>query len=88
MDKYWKGFVKPADAFGSSIQNEFVDGKTTLGPWAIMAPISYQTYGMGLGIGYGQKYQKQEDGKWLRVDGGKLVKKHNIAIVEKIDIND
>lgn len=32
-----------------------VDGKTTLGPWGGMCPNHFKQYGVGLGLGYGQK---------------------------------
>ncbi len=68
--KYWMGTVGVKDDFGILIRVEFVDGKTQMGPWAIMAPISYMRYGVGqLGTGYGQRYKKQPDGRWLKVEG-------------------
>ena len=36
----------------------FVDGKTIMGPWALMCPVCWRTYGIGtLGQGLGQKYE-------------------------------
>ena len=35
----------------------------------MMTPASHDYYGRGLGTGYGQKYMKQADGKWLKVEG-------------------
>ena len=34
----------------------FVDGKTQMGPWAIMCDAHFERYGVGLGTGLGQKY--------------------------------
>jgi hypothetical protein len=34
----------------------FVDGKTRIGPWAIMCPTHHKSMGLGLGTGRGQKY--------------------------------
>lgn len=37
----------------------FVDGRSTrigIGVWSIMCPYCHKTYGLGLGTGYGQKY--------------------------------
>ena len=31
------------------------DGKTRMGPWANMCPMHFRTYGIGLGLGRGQK---------------------------------
>ena len=90
--KYWMGFVKSTDDFNSPIIDEFIDGKTTLGPWGFMTPESYNIYGIGLGIGYGQKYVKQENGKWLQVEGGESTGGNEVKLkevkIEKIDNND
>lgn len=68
--KYWIGTVGEADDFGDVITNEFIDGRTDRGPWAIMSPRSFDVFGGGmLGTGHGQRYRKQEDGKWLKVEG-------------------
>lgn len=32
-----------------------VDGKTTMGPWAHMCDAHYDVYGVGLGLGQGQR---------------------------------
>jgi len=52
----------------------FIDGRTKHGPWAIMNPTSFEMYGVGLGLGKGQKYQRSGvgvDGKvtWSKVAG-------------------
>jgi hypothetical protein len=47
-----------------------IDGMTRMGPWANMSEQSFRRYGTGkLGPGFGQKYAKQENGKWLKVEG-------------------
>jgi hypothetical protein len=69
---YWMGHIGPKDDFGMTIKDEFIDGKTRLGhgPWAIMVPQSWRAYGVGtLGLGWGQRYKKQKDGRWLKVEG-------------------
>jgi len=66
---YWTGPVGDRDDFGSPISKEIIDGKTRMGPWALMSPVSYSKYGVGLGLGRGQRYKKQTDGRWLKVEG-------------------
>jgi hypothetical protein len=61
--------IGPKDDFGKVITDEFIDGSTRTGSWAIMSPMSHQMHGRGLGLGRGQRYKKQEDGKWLKVEG-------------------
>jgi hypothetical protein len=51
------------------IIDRFVDGKTLYGPWANMHPETHEVYGVGLGTGRGQMYQKQPDGRWLKIKG-------------------
>jgi hypothetical protein len=68
--KYWVSPVGEFDDFGNRISTEFIDGKTVMGPWAMMTPTSWRLNGIGkLGTGYGQRYRKQPDGKWLKVEG-------------------
>lgn len=73
MVRYWTGPVPKVDDFGSPITDEFIDGKTRSGPWATMSPESFAKYRMArdgsLGMGLGQRYKLQPDGKWLKVEG-------------------
>jgi len=68
--RYWHGGV-PAicQLTDRPITNRFIDGATTYGPWACMSPEGHAVYGRGLGTGRGQLYEKQPDGKWLKIDG-------------------
>jgi hypothetical protein len=67
--QYWLSPVGEVDDFEDKISDEIIDGKTIYGPWALMTPISIKIHGVGrLGTGYGQRYKKQSDGKWLKVD--------------------
>jgi hypothetical protein len=67
---YWSGVIGPNDDFGRPIHDIFYDGKTHYGPWAIMNPSSWLREGVGrTGTGFAQKYQKQNDGQWMKVEG-------------------
>lgn len=66
---YWSGDPGEKDDFGFPIKGEFIDGKTQMGPWATMAPPTFRIHGIGLGTGRGQRYMKQADGRWLKVEG-------------------
>lgn len=46
--------------------NIMYDGATTFGPWANMCAKCHSLNGRGLGVGRGQRYEKQEDGRWLK----------------------
>lgn len=64
--KTWGGHVPAKDDFQNPITDEFVDGMTSLGGWAMMSPKSFKMYGTGIGAGRGQKYQKQGD-DWVKI---------------------
>lgn len=68
---YWMGStINDLDDFGRPITDTFYDGKTITGQWAIMSPLSWQIHGMAkIGVGLGQRYKKQKDGRWLKVGG-------------------
>ena len=69
-NKYWMTPLKPRDDFVDKYDGEMIDGKTVYGPWANMTPKSWKKHGVGkLGRGFGQRYQKQSDGKWLKIEG-------------------
>ena len=53
---------------GTKIDMVFIDGRTKMGPWAIMSPQAHAEYGVGLGFGRGQRYMKYGD-KWVKVEG-------------------
>jgi hypothetical protein len=67
---YWMSGLGAKDDFGIPYTDIMIDGKTRSGPWANMSEKSWRMYGVGrLGTGYGQKYKKQSDGRWLKIEG-------------------
>jgi hypothetical protein len=67
---YWAGELPPKDNFGDTYASIMIDGRTMSGPWANMTEKSWRRYGCGkLGTGYGQKYEKQKDGRWMKIEG-------------------
>lgn len=56
------------DVCGAPITDEFVDGKTKMGPWADMCPGCFSAYGVGLGVGRGQRYRREAD-KFVKMEG-------------------
>lgn len=68
---YWLSPVTGCDVCGTAFDKVFYDAKTSQGPWACMCP-TCQTFGPGLGkvgLGVGQKYELQENGRWLKTEG-------------------
>jgi len=71
---YWLSPLGGFDDFDSpydfTVGAVMYDAKTVYGPWANMTQESFEKHAIGyLGTGYGQKYQMQDDGKWLKVGG-------------------
>lgn len=67
---YWVGQPDTkCDTCPRSFTNEFVDGRTIGGSWANMCPSCFPRLGIGLGLGRGQRYRRQPDGRWLKVEG-------------------
>jgi predicted phosphohydrolase len=71
VKKYWMGTPPPerCDVCGARLANVFIDGRTRQGQWGIMHELCHVTHGTGLGVGCGQRYEWQEDGRWLKVGG-------------------
>ena len=73
--RYLSAEGKKIDDFGVEFTNKVgenvYDAKTKMGPWAMMTEISWQLYGTGLlGIGYGQRYIRNETGELILTEGG------------------
>lgn len=69
--RYWLSKVPAKDNFGDPITNEFIDGAIKVGgPWGLFTPRSWLHYGCGrLGQGFGQRYVREEGGKFAKVEG-------------------
>ena len=61
--------TKLCDTCAGPVEQEFVDGKTKHGPWAIMCMECFAVFGTGLGTGRGQHYRKKNDGKFHKISG-------------------
>lgn len=59
----WMGEIKVCDLCGKPFGKYFIDGKTVLGPWALMCESCHITWGEGLGLGKGQKYDTESKEK-------------------------
>ena len=69
-NNFWCGPApQNCDIYGEFITDTFIDGRTEMGPWAIMCEKCLGLIGVGLGNGLGQKYQRQDDGTFKKVDG-------------------
>lgn len=67
--RYWMSDVPTAcDCCGIGIHSIFVDGATRKG-WANLHPTCHERIGVGLGVGKGQRYEKQDNGRWMKTGG-------------------
>jgi hypothetical protein len=68
--KFWMG-IPPTHCqlCQYEFRTHFIDAKTIHGPWGFLCEECHENYGHGFGLGKGQRYHKQEDGRWLKVTG-------------------
>lgn len=60
MAGVWLGKRDKCDLCKRDISKEdFVDGRTVYGAWALMCKHCHRLYGMGLGTGNGQQYNAE-----------------------------
>lgn len=53
----WYGVLpKTCDLCKRPLRKFFIDGRTKMGPWAIMCSSCHREQGVGLGLSKGQKY--------------------------------
>lgn len=70
LKKFWLG-AAPAkcDVCGKAITSVFIDGKWMGRAWANQCPTCFDQARGQLGLGSGQRYEKQDDGRWLKTGG-------------------
>ena len=59
------------DICGAKLEKVVYDGKTAMGPWALMCSPCFHHVGVGLGLGLGkgQEYEWSEDAAaWLKTE--------------------
>lgn len=67
---YWLGHLdKYCQLCDREYGKRMYDAATRMGPWANMCHDCWKTQGQPLGLGRGQKYEIQKDGRWLKVGG-------------------
>jgi len=67
--RYWAGDPKECDVCNKPFDKMMYDAATTFGGWGNLCQTCFGRYGTGLGVGRGQRYVKQEDGRWLKTGG-------------------
>lgn len=68
--RYYTGKApEQCEMLGDTIEGVFYDCATTMGPWANVGPRYFEQGQCRLGTGLGQKYELQENGRWLKTGG-------------------
>jgi hypothetical protein len=70
VKRYWQGAAPlTCDLCHEPVTTSFSDAKTFMGPWACMCSDCASRQHIVHGIGRGQRYERQSDGRWLKVEG-------------------
>lgn len=72
MKAKWHGETPTkCEVCGRKLTTAFIDGRTKTGFWAIMCLACHKEFGVGLGIGKGQKYEmrviKDGEKEWIKI---------------------
>ena len=78
--KTWLGSTK-CDICGREIEKTLIDGMTQMGPWAVMCPTCHKIHGVGLGDGRGQKYVKNAEGEFVKVEKKRKVSRQRAFMI-------
>ena len=66
---WWAGDPVACDICTKPYKQVMYDARTSMGGWGNLCQICFNRYGVGLGTGKGQRYSKQENGRWLKTGG-------------------
>lgn len=69
-NKYWLGPVTTDQVTGDEFNGAVYDARVSNGQWGLICQQTFDAMGCKLGLGRGQKYEQQADGRWLLVEGG------------------
>ena len=86
LRKVWCGDPpETCDICKAPITSAFVDGRTSMGPWANMCLKCHAAKGTGLGTGCGQQYEKQCNASYTSFDGSvrECTVKHTLHVGSK-----
>jgi hypothetical protein len=67
--KYWTKQLSACDFCDQPIHHKLYDGATIHRVWATMCLPCFRRHGVGLGLGRGQEYLEQADGRWRKING-------------------
>ncbi len=67
---FWCGPIDKCQLTGDELGDTMYDARLPSGQWGNIGQRAFEENGCRLGTGLGQKYKRQEDGRWLLVEGG------------------
>ena len=70
MSKYWIGEITSCDLCHGPFRGDVMYDANVGGPWGNICQRCFDMNGCNLGIGRGQKYQKNSNGRWKKIAGG------------------
>jgi hypothetical protein len=66
---YWIGVLRGCNVCGGEFDGTMYDAKTHTGQWGNLCGGCFESHAGSLGLGLGQKYVQQSDGKYMCVEG-------------------
>jgi hypothetical protein len=68
--RFWRGSEPTScELCNNRLRVSFYDAKTPGGPWGMICSLCFTIHDMRTGTGWGQKYERQRDGSWLKTEG-------------------
>ena len=78
--RYWTGTVPPAcQITGIPFNGVMYDARIPGRGWGNICQEAFDTFHCRLGVGFGQKYELQDDGRWLCTAGSSI---HAVTLSE------
>jgi hypothetical protein len=67
---YWNGKITHCQITNKPLGDVMYDARLPTGQWGNIGQEAFEAYRCRLGVGFGQKYERQEDDRWLLIEGG------------------
>jgi len=70
-ESYWAGSApKTCDSCAEAVLTGFYDARVpAVGSWGILCHKCFNSHGCKTGVGHGQRYVMQRDGRFLKTEG-------------------
>lgn len=68
---YWTSPLHSCDICHNEFKSVMYDAKISSGPWGNLCQSCFDEFDCSLGLGRGQKYELQPNGRWLLTEGSR-----------------